>query len=230
MERSMESAGSFSSAMPAVMINVNNLSAYEIMQCLPAFLVSLGVWMVGRLVLSANDEYRRAVAHNPLWKVQFLFHPVIVGGCVYFANSTLPVCGLLVAPFVFNWGVEPYNLADDPLLLFLFTVHHLAPVAACVAIESFSATASSNIAVALVFAHAWLTHSVNFLDHKGVITRDKWIWRYLALDFVLKCMWWMNPGSAPQLLMCAVAVQYGSRWSLLTRIRLARKNTYNHRS
>merc|ERR1712023_474469 len=82
------------------------------------------VWICLAQTLFNRDKVLRArVTANVLWKIQFFFHPFIIGAFVL-RRWKLPI--IFLTPFVFNFGVEPWDLPRELLFYTCFYAHHFA--------------------------------------------------------------------------------------------------------
>jgi hypothetical protein len=100
----------------------------------------------------------------------------------------------LIAPFAFNFGVEAFDMPTDPIFLFLYYMHHCAPVwAAGVEIGTEIGTEFAR-SQALLLMHAWALHTIGFAAHKKWLNKQTLFWPYMTLGFVLKLCWWQTYG------------------------------------
>jgi len=173
---------------------------------------------------------RSRVTGNSLWKMQFFCHPLIVGAWLLYPQWLPP---LLLVPFVFNWGVEPWDLPRDAPFFACFYAHHLAPLLASMVLaasasdEGALASRGWRTAQALLFAHCWLLHTLGDLHHRALVDKQRWFWPYTGLGFALHCRWWSAVAAAvaasstpaPLWLMAGpVLLQYAGRWGLYARL------------
>jgi hypothetical protein len=179
--------------------------------------------LLAHAAMNRNAALRARVTGNPLWKAQFFLHPLIVSGCIWLAarDGTSSNTGeiswwapIVLAPFVFNFGVEPWDLPRDLVFYTLFYAHHLGALLACaVAVVEIS---RGGAPTALLFGHCWLLHTIGNLDHWMVIDKQRWFWPYMVQGFVVKCVWCRSlPSTAA---VACVAVQYVGRWGLHIRL------------
>ena len=79
-----------------------------------------------------NNVYLISI-RNYFWKMQFMLHPVIVFVFLFYASirstySSSVFLSLTFVPFLFNWGVEPWDIPKDVYFQCFFYIHHLSPL------------------------------------------------------------------------------------------------------
>lgn len=172
---------------------------------------------------------RSQVTGNPLWKAQFFGGPFLIFCILWSAARSTPsetpwvFLPLILTPFVFNFGVEPWDLPVDTLFYLCFYSHHIAPVVACIGLQQ--AQQHDNISTALLFAHCWLLHPISSLQHWGLLNKQRIFWFYMLQGFIIKCFWWnknyknISTGITSALVVSlGVFMQYLGRWGLYLRL------------
>lgn len=161
---------------------------------------------------------RQTILRSKFWKLQFVCHPILVGGLVYLTPIS-QIAVFVLVPIAFNFGVEPFEISKDTTLQLLLYLHHLAPVlaASMVRLQDENSPPSLSLAQAVLFGHAWMLHPIARLDKKGIIDKQQCFWPYIIVGFVLKCSWWKDPALVRVQVRMPIALQYASRWGLYLR-------------
>lgn len=185
-------------------------------------------------IIKHNQTLRRKINAHKLFAVQLLLHPILIGGCVGFANVTgNEWWGLLALPFIFNFGAEPMDLSKLPQNVYVkfqmfCYIHHAGPLLAslrCFAIVHDRRFAMAN---ALLYAHAWSLHTINSLDYRKILNKQQIFWPYMCQAFLVFTYWWksiqlgLDDGFALTSLLplfIGFLFQYGGRWGLYEYIR-----------
>ena len=115
-----------------------------------------------------------------------------------------PLWALALAPFVFSFGVEPWDLPEDLVFWTYFYMHHVAPLLACV--EAATSGGDGALARALLFGHVWLLHPVGRLSMKQSL-----FWPYMVEGFAVLA--YFGHLAAPVAFL-PVVVQFVGRWGL----------------
>ena len=150
---------------------------------------------------------RKKLKDNAFFWTQFWLHPVIVAGFVYVSGRTEnPLWALALAPFVFSFGVEPWDLPEDLVFWTYFYMHHVAPLLAAVEAATSNVDAAGALARALLFGHVWLLHPVGRLSMKQSL-----FWPYMVEGFAVLA--YFGHVAAPVAFL-PVAVQFVGRWGL----------------
>jgi hypothetical protein len=188
-------------------------------------LIIIIIYVSHNIINVKESKIRSIITKHFLWKLQFFFHPIIV---YYFILNNNVLNSLIFIPFLFNFGVEPWDLPNDLIFNIFFYCHHIAPLLLCIynILLQIEINYSNLIAQAILFSHAWLLHSIGNLDHLKVINKQKWFWQYMFIGFILKCYWWhsfynkdiISYDKAP------IFIQYIGRWGLYIRIMKLIKN------
>lgn len=190
-----------------------------------ALLALLGAaWIALSQFFRRRPLIRKKVTSSRPWKFQFSLHPVIIGGLVYHScRSRNPLWMIVLSPFVFNFGIEPWDQPQSLVFNACFYGHHVAPLLACLdfAGEGLSVEAGKlerfAIAQGLVFAHVWLLHTVGSLEWSGFAIKQRIFWPYVIQGFVLNAFWFHSClllGSSPSLFALPLLLQYCGRWGL----------------
>ena len=165
---------------------------------------------------------RKRITSNPLWKVQFALHPVVVGGMVCISQLTSnPWWALALCPFVFNFGVEPWDLPESFIFFGCFYAHHVAPLLACLLQQAGSSphagaedASSFALAQGLVFGHVWLLHTIGTLEKWRIIDKQRWFWPYMVEGALLKLLWFGSVSRLQLATLLPLFVQFAGRWGL----------------
>ena len=154
-----------------------------------------------------RPELRKKLKDNAFFWTQFWLHPVIVAGFVYASAVTQNLLwALALAPFVFSFGVEPWDLPEDLVFWTYFYMHHVAPLLACVEAATSNVDAAGALARALLFGHVWLLHPVGRLSFKQSL-----FWPYMVEGFAVLAYFGLV---AAPVAFLPVAVQFVGRWGL----------------
>ena len=176
--------------------------------------------------LKRRPARRKQITGLKLWKAQFFFHPLIVGFLVFFAQSQSAWFAIMLVPFVFNFGVEPWDLPSDAIFYVFFYAHHVGPLLACLWPGGDSQDHTFAATNGLMFGHLWLLHTIGNLDHLQVISKQSLFWPYMLQGFVLNACWChaamqaaQGHGAALLQQFLPLLVQYAGRWGLYIYIR-----------
>ena len=194
-----------------------------------------------------NNVYLISIRNSYFWKMQFMLHPVIVFVFLFYASirstySSSVFLSLTFVPFLFNWGVEPWDIPKDVYFQCFFYIHHLSPLIQMLFLQienqkiinnspsliielSSSSTSSTistihNLAIPLIYAHIWLLHTIGYLDRLKYIDKQNWFWQYIIQGFVLNLFYWyvyMRNVKFPSFLSWSnfpIICQYIGRWGL----------------
>lgn len=157
-------------------------------------------------LVQPNPSLRRRVTSLLWWKAQFSLHPVLIGlGVFYIGGSrwysdngsqTALLRMLALSPFVFNWGVEPYDMPDDKIFRMLFYLHHIAPLCTVVVTgDGHDPTRGDDIsfaaAQALVFGHLWCLHTFFTLERYEILSKQSLFLPYHVQGMVVFFVYWV---------------------------------------
>ena len=116
---------------------------------------------------------RKRITKNPLWKTQLALHPLIVFILLdQAAQSRSVLFAVLLVPFAFNFGVEPFDIPADPIFLGFFYLHHYAVIWAAGVLLALNQVNEFGRAQALLMGHAWTLHTIGFASHKGSTNKN----------------------------------------------------------
>jgi len=158
-----------------------------------------------------NPELRKKLKDSAFFWTQFWLHPVVVAGSVFLAGrAENPLWALMLAPFCFSFGVEPWDLPDSNLFMAFFYAHHIAPLLACVEVAAFGGGDTRGaLATALLFGHVWALHPIGRLKMKQQL-----FWPYV-IEGAAVIAYWGHVSLRPHPTSLApVAVQMVGRWGL----------------
>ena len=147
--------------------------------------VVASIWIAfAHRVVQKNPRIRKCMTSHPLWKLQFALHPLIVAVGAYListwdstdvsaSSSRINVPMLCLSPFVFNFGVEPWDMPADWLFRLLFYFHHVAPLMTIITSASMLKDygfhddkkyySSFCWIQALLFGHMWMLHTFFYI-------------------------------------------------------------------
>lgn len=187
----------------------------------PPLLLSALFFYVSQTIVNADAVLRARIIRIPLWKLQFFCAPVAMFVCLRAAARSSPTswpwAAMALTPFCWNFAVEPWALPNDRLFRGAFYTHHVAPILACVQMQSQRFHSDGGMAQALLFAHCWLLHPIGNFDHWGIISKQILFWPYISSGFLCMVYWWSS-STTSMLAAAAVALQYAGRWGLFLRL------------
>ena len=203
--------------------------------------------LISKFVVGKNPALRKKITQNVLWKTQFALHPLLIF-LVLDRASQQPTTtssiyySILIIPFAFNFGVEPYDIPKDPLFLICFYLHHYALILASTTFTFHPNTTPINDIIddedsilqeqqqqqlfgrsqALLLGHAWMIHSISYAAHNKWIDKQRGFWAYMAMGFVfMTYYWWCSPShivAVASILRLPLYTQYLGRWGLYLRL------------
>jgi hypothetical protein len=205
-----------------------------------------------KIALKKSAFIRAKSTLSIAWKIQFMLRPVMVFSFLYYASnnyhySSSVLLSLAFVPFVFNWGIEPWEIPKDVYFRTFFYLHYFAiifqllwfqlenqekhllhvssassPTSTMVA--NGNVILSKSIAISLLYAHIWLLYPIRYLDHLKYINKQNWFWWYVCFGFILNLYYWnavMSKIDHPTFFSwdtLPLYLHYVTRWSLHIRM------------
>jgi len=185
-------------------------SMFQQAYTLLALLGEIAACIVWSKRVKQRKELRNKIKDARLFWAQFLLHPVIVAALVYVSGVTgNPLWAFALAPFVFNWGMEPGSLPKSISFYTFFYAHHAAPLFGCVeAATGGGGDPTGALARALVYGHAWMAHPIWQVPNK-----ERLFWPYMIEGFIVLAYFGHVLAATP-VAFVPMLVQFVGRWGV----------------